>query len=413
MAARRQYGTGSVYEIDSGRWRGSFDAGYTASGGRRRITVTGRTKAEAKRKLEIRIAEVKRGGAKAKGRPMTVKAWADEWLEITEHTLAPKTWDTNRGQVRRWIVPTIGQVRLSDVTHADVRAVATAQRNAKPKPQAPASISRTKAVLLKMLRDAVAEGHHVPAPVLEVRPKRRRTGHRKDREGLPLDAALACVEAAREMLPHHSRWQVAFLQGLRQAEATGLTWDQVDLDAGLLTVSWQLQPIPYRVTRDRSSGFRIPDEFDARQLVGSLHLVRPKTEAGERVIPLVPWAVESLTEWRDTAPDNPHGLVWARPNGAPIDKHTDLNEWKAIQAAAKVKHPSGRPYGTHEIRYTTATLLVEAGVDPLIITAILGHTDFATTRGYVTRRAQQARPALEAIAAKLGMVSPANTPGAL
>lgn len=408
---RRQHGTGSVYPIAGGKWRGSFDAGYTASGNRRRITVTGGTKAEAKRRLERRIAEVKRGGAAATGKQHTVKTWADEWLEITEHTLAPKTWSTNRGQVMRWIVPAIGRVRLADLTHADVRAVASRQRAAKPKPQSPASISRTKSVLMKMLKDAVADGHYVPQPVVAVQPKRaRKGGNRKDREGLPLEDALACVDYARRTLPHASRWQVAFLQGLRQGEALGLTWDRVDLDAGLLTVSWQLQPVPYRDKRDRSQGFRLPDDAEVRHLWKSFHLVLPKTEAGERVIPLVPWAVDALREWRDVAPENPHNLVWTRPDGKPIDKLADLNEWKAIQNAVKVQHRAGRPYGTHEIRYTTATILVEAEVDPIIITAILGHTNFSTTRGYVTKRAQQARPAMEAVARALGMLSPADTP---
>ena len=37
----------------------------------------------------------------------------------------------------------------------------------------------------------------------------------------------------------------------------------------------------------------------------------------------------------------------------------------------------------HEARNTTATLLVEAGVDPKIIKAILGHSSIVTSRGYL------------------------------
>ena len=62
-------------------------------------------------------------------------------------------------------MPTIGHKKLNELTHADVRAVAIAQRRAKP-PQAASSITRCKAVLLKMLRDDKedAPARSEPAP---------------------------------------------------------------------------------------------------------------------------------------------------------------------------------------------------------------------------------------------------------
>ena len=49
---RRQYGTGTVFRTKQGRWVGRIEAGWTHSGGRRRLTVIGATEAEAKRKLK-------------------------------------------------------------------------------------------------------------------------------------------------------------------------------------------------------------------------------------------------------------------------------------------------------------------------------------------------------------------------
>jgi integrase len=401
---RREYGSGSVYQrARDKKWVGTLDVGWTARGTRRRISVIGKTEAEVKRKLRDKRLAIERGRKAAPSNRTTVKQWADEWLDITQHDLTPKAWGTNAGQVRKWIVPTIGHVRLAEVSHADVRAVASAQRNANP-PQALSSITRCKAVLLKMLKDAATEGHYVPPEVVAVQPKKKKR-KRKDpakRAGLPLPD-VAAVFAVTRGLPHHSRWDMAFMQGLRQGEALGLTWECVDLDTGLLDVSWQLQALPYREARDPSSGFRVPDDYEARHLWKAFHLVRPKTEAGERTIPLVEWAVSTLAEWRDIAPANPHGLVWTRPDGRPIDKHSDLEEWKAIQRLAGIAHPSGRPYVGHEIRNTTATILAEMSVEDYIVTAILGHTDIETSRAYVTRRAQQARPAMEAVARALGL----------
>jgi integrase len=91
-------------------------------------------------------------------------------------------------------------------------------------------------------------------------------------------------------------------------------------------------------------------------------------------------------------PDNPHGLVWTRPDGRPIPKELDAAEFRALQAAANVRHPDGRPYVGHEMRNTAATLLAEAGVEQTIIQAILGHSSYAISQGYIAAR----RPAMRA-----------------
>jgi site-specific recombinase XerD len=45
----------------------------------------------------------------------------------------------------------------------------------------------------------------------------------------------------------------------------------------------------------------------------------------------------------------------------------------------------------HEARHTTATFLLAAGVDPGVVTMIMGHSSIATTRGYQHVDLAQAR----------------------
>src|SRR5690606_9133917 len=121
--------------------------------------------------------------------------------------------------------------------------------------------------------------------------------------------------------PDASRWVAALLQGMRPAECLGLTWDAIDFDRDTIDVSWQLKPLPYRIPRDRDSGFRHPPDYTVRHLQGAHHLVRPKTGRGKRMVPLVPWMRAALLDWRDRAPASPHGLVWPGEDGGPrIDK---------------------------------------------------------------------------------------------
>lgn len=405
---RETYGEGSVHQHHapdcprSGnckcRWRGTFKAGWTEQGKRRRITVSGRTESEARRRLRSRRAEI----AKAEGQVqdhaaarMTVKAWSDQWLEQRVREVRPKTHDGDIAAVRRWIVPAIGTKRLVELRPSDVSNVLGRVRSGG---LGQASVLKVRWTLIAMLRASLSEGYAVPAAIFDTKGPGKL---RAKREALTVEEALAVLKEA-SALPHGTRYLVAFLQGLRQGEALGLTWDAVDLEEGLVTVDWQLQPIPYVDKRDRSKGFRVPDDYEARHLDGRFHLVRPKSDAGRRVIPLVPTVTEALRTYRDSAPPNRHGLVWARANGWPVDKAHDAAEFRALQDAVGVRHPDGRHYVGHEMRNTTATLLRALGVDELTITAILGHSSYLTSTGYMTVRLAEKREALEGVARMLG-----------
>lgn len=376
-----------------GRWVAAIEAGWTETGTRRRVYVTGKTRDEVKRKLRNRKAEIaKASGTVSSGAVLrrTVKSWADEWLALRQTSVRPATYAVDRAAVR-WMLPTFGAKRIVDLTPRDVRDFHARQRASG---LAPASINRHHRALRKMLKDARQEGLPVPDNVLEVQAVPE---GETDREAMTATQAVALLHHAAD-LPHGSRYLVALYQGLRQGEALGLTWDAIDFNANTIRVEWQLQPLPYLKKTDRAAGFRIPDGYVAKHLAGRFHLVRPKTRKSHRVIPMVPEIREALAGVRQASPETIGGLVWVRPNGWPIDKAADAAEFRALQAAAGIVHPSGRPFVGHEMRNTTATLLLELGVDPVTITAIMGHSNWATSVGYMTSRVEQMRAAMEGVA---------------
>jgi integrase len=370
---RRQHGSGSVYKRSSdGRWVATIDHGYTPNGGRRRIVVTAKTESAVKARLKVKQRELARGEDTA-GRT-TVKAWADAWLAETGHAVRPKTHVTDKGAAR-YIVTTLGHKRLDQLTPGDIRAV----RDAIVTDGLSTSTAlRYHGTLMRMLKAARDEGHDVAARVLAVKPPTKAVN---DRRAIPLPDALALLSIVPE-LPQGSRWVAALLQGMRQGECLGLTWEQVDLDAGTLTVSWQLQAMNYRDKHDRAKGFLIPDGYEVRQLDGRMHLVRPKSRAGWRRFPLIPEVVAALAAWRMYAPDSPHGLVWPALDGGAADPVADREEWHVMQDTVGVRHPSGRHYTVHEARHATATLLLELGVPESVRIAIMGHSSIASTRDY-------------------------------
>ncbi|MEA5054225.1 MAG: tyrosine-type recombinase/integrase [Propionicimonas sp.] len=358
----------------------AVEAGWTARGTRRRLTLKARTEAEVRDRLAEAQRRIATEGPATSFASVTIKRWADQWLVRRQHSVRPGTFVSDRSAVHRWIIPTIGHLRVDSLTPSDIRKVAASQEDAR---LALATMQRTHAVLGKILADAVAEGYQVSQRTRETRSP---GSGRSPRQSLSVAEAtkILAVAAAR---PDASRWVAALVEGLRPAEALGLTWDMIDLDAETLTLAWQLKALPYVEFRNPDSGFRVPRGFESRHLRGAYHLVRPKTRAGIRVIPLVPWLVEALGSWAGRAPASSFRLVWPRDDGAPRSAEFDRREWYEIaeQANATVTLPEGRTRRPllYEARHTAATLLLASGIDETTIRAVLGHSSVLSTQSYL------------------------------
>lgn len=398
---QRSKGTGSVYQNSRGQWVASIEAGWTERGGRRRITLKARTEAA----VRVRLAEAQRRIAAERATAqtcgsVTVKRWADRWLEQRQRIVRPGTYVSDRSGVNRWIVPTIGHLRLDALVPADIRKVTTAQEEAG---LTLATMQRTHAVLSKILADAVAEGYRVPQHAREA--SGPGAGH-SPRQSLSAEAAGKILAVALTR-PDASRWVAALVEGLRPAEALGLTWEMVDLESETMTLAWQLKALPYVQFRQPDSGFRVPRGFESRQIHGAYHLVRPKTHCGSRVIPLVPWLVKALCSWRECAPPSPGGLVWPRGDGTPRSADLDRRQWYEIaeEAQVTVTLPDGssrRPL-LYEARHTAATLLLANGIDETTIKAVLGHSSVLSTRSYLHTDRARTRAALVVSAEAVGL----------
>lgn len=396
---RRQYRSGSVFQRKDGMWIGRFEAGVDREGRRRPIEVSAKTEQLCNERLEERKIQIARDGVpeKGSGKALTVAEWSARWLDIVVDELAPNAYRSSASAIKVWIVPTIGRKRLDALTPADVRAVTTAQRQASRKES---SQVRTHAVLMKMLKDAVREDHFVRQSVLLSKaPKLGET----DEQAMSIEEALAVLQQASKRADA-TRWAAAILQAMRLGECLGLTRDCVDFDAHEIDVSWQLQRLPYLDNRNKHLGFRVPAGYVSRHLTGNFHLVRPKSKRSRRVIPMVPWMEDGLKALFESTPANEFGLVWPDEDGMPRDAKDSRATWHALQTAAKVEHPSGRPYKTHEARHTTATLLLELGVPKDVVEAIMGHSKFVEAYDHSNKK-PKIRAALEQLAEQLALTA--------
>lgn len=422
---RRDYGEGSVYQRceprygcppveDAGvddegrpvrarpdhkcraRWYGVVETGWTSNGTRRRLAVSAKTKSEALRKHREKRRQYEAGEI-ARSDRVTVKAWAETYLERRKGDLKPNAWNAAASPIRKWVVPTIGHRRLATLTPQDVRAVDQAQYDAGRKT---ATADATRRAMVTMLNWALAEGYVVPQRIFKV-PKPG-PGN-SDRTDLSVEETVACLQVAAQ-LPHGIRWVLALLYGARQNEVLGLTEDCLDFDAKVIRLEWQLEALPYIDRRDKAAGFRVPRDFEARHLVDAWHLTRPKSRKGTRVLAMIPPIEDALRRWLDIRPENPWALVFPSLAGRPCNDKVDREEWWAIQGTAEVGHPGGRAYHVHECRNFAATRLDEVGTQENVITSMLGHASILTSRRYMTDHVEPKRRATAAVGELLGDV---------
>lgn len=397
---QRRKGTGSIYQNSRGQWVAAIEIGWTERGTRHRLTLKARTESEVRARLAEAQRRISTEGVTASFASITIKRWSEQWLEQRQRTVRPGTYVSDRSAVKRWIVPTIGHLHLDTLTPADIRKISAGQEEAG---LALPTMQRTHAVLGKMLTDAVAEGYQVSQRAREtggpgVGPSRR--------QALSQEDTMRIIAVAANRLDA-SRWGAALIAGLRPAEALGLTWDKVDLKAATMTIAWQLKALPYVEARNPESGFRLPRGFESRHLVGAYHLVRPKTRAGIRVVPLTPWLVEALAVWQQSAPISPFNLVWPREDGSPRSAEYDRAQWYEIVdlAGVSLTDEDGRTRRPllYEARHTAATLLLAGGIDDTTIKAVMGHSTMLSTQAYLHSDQSRSRAALVASAKLIGL----------
>ena len=357
---RKPNGRSSIYLGADGRWHGRVSMGLRPDGRPDRRHVTGATEAVVTKKVQLLEQQRAAGRVAAAGmKSPTVAQWLDHWLDnIAARTLRPRTAEGYRSKIDNHVIPVLGSVKLEALQPEHLEQLY--RDLAELKGLAPNSILQVHRILSRALKVAVQRGRAARnVATLVDAPKAQRS----EIEPLLPEQAQSLITAAAK-LRNGARWSVALALGLRQGEALGLTWQDIDLDSGTLTVRQALQ-------RVKGKG---------------LVLVPPKSSAGRRVIALPYPLLLALKSHRSTqgkerltagALWHNGDLVFCQADGKPIDPKQDWKNWKALLAVAGV-----RDARLHDARHTAATLLIAQGVSERVVMQIMGHSQISLTHVY-------------------------------
>ncbi|HVC35336.1 MAG TPA: site-specific integrase, partial [Chloroflexota bacterium] len=320
----------------------------------RSLTFAGK-KTDAEKKL-TEVMRAKDTGTYVEPNKLTVREFLERWLRDYVATRIPKlsTRASYTARVRKHVIPTLGALPLTKLTPGKIQELYRVKLESG---LSSTTVNDVHRVLHRALVYAVKLGL-VARNVCDATepPKRRR----------PEMATWTPAECLRFLATaqdnrYHPLFATAIYSGLRQGELLGLRWTDVDLDAGTLTVQQTLE------------------KAGTAPRFGT-----PKTKKSRRTVPIPAEAVIVLRAWK--AEQNQerllrgpayrdYGLVFTVAGGAPVSRHNLCRrDFATLTARAGV--PRVR---FHDLRHTSATLLLAANVNPKVVSERLGHSGIGIT----------------------------------
>ncbi len=301
-------------------WRGEMSAALE------RGTVRAPTKLTFDQAADALLAGVKDGTIESRSgrryKPSTIRRYE---LALTKH-----------------LRPTLGKLKLSQIDRRRVKQlVADWQRSGMTEPS---SIRNNLDPLRVIVREAIEDSTITVDPLAGLRLPQG--GGRRERV-----ADRAEAQTLIDALDSNDRalWACAFYGTLRRGELRALRWSDVDFDAGLIQVS------------------RGWDDAEGEQTT--------KSDAGRRDVPLAGILRKLLVAHKLASGRSDDALVFGRTATEPFTASTIAIRARKAWTKAKLQ-----PITLHEARHSAASYLIEAGLNDLELTAMVGHSDSRTTK---------------------------------
>jgi integrase len=312
------------------------------------------------------------------GHSWTVQRWLQYWLK-SRLSIRPTTARVYAQHINSYLIPYLGQVRLSDLTSRQLTAMFAdlqTRTTRHGRPLSPATLQRIRATLRTALNAAIREGMITdnvarrvelpnglrPQPVVWTPPRVttwQQTGeHEPVSVWTPRQLATFLDRVAIDRL--YALWWLIALRGLRRGEAAGLRWRDVDLQHRQISI----------VSQRTNCGGKIIEG-------------PPKSKASRRVVALDRHTTEILrehlrrqqaearaagTRWHDS------GYVFTLANGRPLDPAYITRRFARLRDSTDLP-----PVRLHDLRHGAASLAHEAGVNLKTVQDQLGHASIVLT----------------------------------
>lgn len=365
--------------------RGKNHSGYTTqlANGRYRtflmykgktVSAVGATPKESKALAVAKRDNLPQAIGKLPKQVLTLKLidFMPDWLHDKHRKkVAPTTYKRYVGLMENWVLPSLGHIKIVELNKHHVNAFIESMGSKvgpRSQQQAKALLSAAFAFLVK--REWVTDNPVLKSEEIEY--------NRKEINPLKLSEVQTLLAYANGTI-WHARWILACFYGLRQGEALGLRWSNVNFETRELQVREQLQTIggkrQFVSLKSKSSNRKL--ELD--ELTIEILRIHKKFQAEQRLL--------MGTKWLD------NDLVFPTSTGMPMHPKVDYKHWQEALAACGIEK-----HRLHDARHTAATILYDNGMDIELIRRFLGNASVELTSGtYVHHSTRQVEKAAAVI----------------
>lgn len=373
----------SIYKGGDGYWHGRVTVGLRDDGKPDRRHVMGKNKAEIIAKVRELEKARETASVRKTGERWRVSDWLTHWL----HTIAvpPRvtvnTHDGYRIDVEKHLIPGVGAHWLERLEPEHLERLYITMQDTGLSAGTAHHVHRTAR---NALNEAVRRGHLTRNPAILAKAPALSEEEVEPYEVPEVQRLLAAAAQRR----NSARWAVALALGLRQGEALGLKWDDVDLAKGTFRIRRSRIRPKYEHGCGGDCGRpagSCPKRRNIRPVTGDV-----KSKAGRRTVglpaPLVALLRKHRAEqdaerararqlWHD------EGWVFATRTGGPLNHNTDYHEWKRLLKTAGLREAR-----LHDARHTAATVLLILRQPERTVMSLMGwsSTDMAKRYQHVT-----------------------------
>jgi integrase len=347
--SRRRNGDGNTYRHKNG-WRTVIShKGHT-------VTAIGRSEQESRRlaKEKIKALPIYDGSLVPAAAKLTTGEYLTNWITKKYKTsIAATTYRRYASLINVHIIPALGSIKLQAVTKNHVNALMLQMRK---NGQSARSQQQARAVLSAAFESAMEDDLVASNPVAKSRTISLDSAQIHPLSLTEVQTLLAKTTGVRMQ----ARVRLAVLYAMRQGEALGLQWKDVDFNKKTVFIWQQVQKIEgvYEFVKLKSEDSSRTLEIDDETLAAlKAHKVQQNMER-----------LAMGDQWED------HDLVFTTSVGKPIDCKTDYRQWH--RALANADLPMKR---LHDARHTAATLLFDQGLDIEVIRRFMGHSSVLLT----------------------------------
>ena len=348
---------GSIRRRTKGSWELTIDLGRDEHGKRLRkfVNVKGK-KADAEKKLRELLSAYDRG-IPISIEKITVVQWLDRWFN--EHVLPhtrQRTQERYRGIIRMHLVPNIGNLPRNKLGPAHIKALEAKLLDDGMAAKGVELVHGVVSGALKYAVDMEVLERNAAQSVTSPKVKRREV------EPPTVEKVSKVLELAKsEDHPLFPAIRLIAYTAIRRGECLGLCWNYVDLDAGTITIVQSL----------------------VRSIDKGLILEPPKRDSSRRVIDIDKGTVGVLRQHRVKQME--HRLV--------LGKSYQDNDFVFPDEFGNRKDPMALTRGIqslskragvatikpHDLRHFHASVLLQSGQSPVIVSKRLGHSSVSMT----------------------------------